>query len=806
MALVTGLLILLTALSLSSGAVYVRRGSDIADCSMKCPHTQSVLMLYRVCGGDERPLLEMWCDSMWYFNHLEPKLHLNTSSGCWTLTDAGKDDSCVYNTVHHRNGGSSCRSIHITVLDPVLVSTITSNSSRLGQDIAVSVQFSGEEAAVTWEVDGGPVPDRYRLIDDNRTMIIPSARIDDAGRRLHVRITNPVSEETREYQLEITVPHRSRVPLIVPLLVANLVLWLVLSVRIFLFLWKIKPRDEEVKMISHSVLDGCPPRSRSDPGLLILLTRLSLSSGAVYVRRGSDITDCSMKCPHTESVLELYRVCGGDESNLLELWCDSMWSLNRLEPRLHLNTSSGCWTLTDAGKDDSCVYNVLYHSDVGSSRRSIHITVLDPVLISNITSNSSRLGQDIAVSVQFSGEEAAVTWEVDGGPVPDRYQLIDDNRTMIIPSAQIDDAGRRLHVRITNPVSEETREYQLEITAVPHTSFVPLLVVPLLVLWLVLSVRIFLFLWKRMMMSTNVKMMISHSVLDGCLLRSRSDPGVLMFLTALSLSSGAVYVRRGSDITDCSMKCPHTESVLEVYRVCGDDESNLLELWCDSMWSYNRLEPRLHLNTSSGCWTLTDAGEDDSCVYNVLYHSNGGNSRRSIHIIVLDPVLVSNITSNSSLLGQDIAVSVQFSGEEAAVTWEVDGGPVPDRYRLIDGNRTMIILSAQIDDAGRRLHVRITNPVSEETREYQLEITAPHRSHVPLIALLVILLGLSVGLFLSYKKKIIKPRNVEVMMIGLSVEDGRPPQEPIRSRSPHHPDRTITLIRKSLHTERIRHH
>ncbi|KAM3936001.1 uncharacterized protein RB166_003085 [Leptodactylus fuscus] len=223
-------------------------------------------------------------------------------------------------------------------------------------------------------------------------------------------------------------------------------------------------------ILSRNIIDTrstFPSQDRVEPpivGLLILLTALSLSSGAVYVRRGSDITDCSIKCPHTQSVLELYRVCGGDESNLLELWCDNMWYRNRLEARLHLNTSSGCWTLTDAGKDDSCVYNVLYHRNGGSSQRSIHITVLDPVLVSNITSNSSQLGQDIAVSVQFSGEEAAVTWEVDGGPVPDRYRLIDDNRTMIIPSAQIDDAGRRLHVHITNPVSEETREYQLEIT------------------------------------------------------------------------------------------------------------------------------------------------------------------------------------------------------------------------------------------------------------------------------------------------------------------------------------------------------
>ncbi|XP_073526973.1 uncharacterized protein [Phyllobates terribilis] len=197
---------------------------------------------------------------------------------------------------------------------------------------------------------------------------------------------------------------------------------------------------------------------------LVILAVLQLSSLKVYVWRGSDISDCSMKCSHPDGVLQLYRECGGHETQLLELWCDNMWHYNRYEPRLLYNTSSGCWSLTDAGKNDSCVYTVVYYGNVGRFLTTLPITVLDPVLISTITSNSSRTGEDIAVSVQFSGEETAVTWEVDGGLLPDRYQLIDDNRTVIIPRAQRDDAGRRLRVRITNPVSEETQEYQLEIT------------------------------------------------------------------------------------------------------------------------------------------------------------------------------------------------------------------------------------------------------------------------------------------------------------------------------------------------------
>ncbi|KAG9467793.1 hypothetical protein GDO78_014291 [Eleutherodactylus coqui] len=229
-----------------------------------------------------------------------------------------------------------------------------------------------------------------------------------------------------------------------------------------------RPRHTRVSKPRHPATGGREGLCIATPDageVVIILTITSVSS--VYVRRGSDITDCNMKCPHTRDVLQLNRECGDKETNLLELWCNDMWSYNYFGPRLHLNTSSGCWRLTDTRKDDSCLYVLWRHNSSGGFWNSTDIAVLDPVLISNISSNSSQLGQDIAVSVQFYGEEAAVTWEVDGGSLPHRYWLIDDNGTLIIPSAQREDAGRRLRIQITNPVSEETREYLLEITDAP---------------------------------------------------------------------------------------------------------------------------------------------------------------------------------------------------------------------------------------------------------------------------------------------------------------------------------------------------
>ncbi|XP_066455370.1 uncharacterized protein [Eleutherodactylus coqui] len=632
------LVVLILQILSSVSSVYVRRGSDITDCSMKCPHTRDVLQLDRECGAEETKLLELWCDNSWSNNHFGPRLHLNTSSGCWRLADARKDDSCLYVLWRHNSSGGLRRSTAITVLDPVLISNITSNSSRLGQDIAVSVQFSGEEAAVTWEVDGGSLPHRYQLIDDSRMLIIPSAQREDGGRRLHVRITNPVSEETWEYLLGITGPRSLTLRL--SLVAAALAVVILLSAGIFLCCKRknmAASKDGEMKkMDGHSEEDGDPPRA-DQSGVFSILILSSLSLGRVYVQRGSDITVCYMKCPHNDGILKLYKECGDQPLNLITLWCHRHIMENEYKPRLHLNIRSGCWTLRDARKNDSCLYNVTFYRSQEISLNYTEVTVL------------------------------------------------------AMPN----------------------------ILYVHHVSRV----------------------------TTAPKTKILSPFLASASGHGKSHPGVFSILILSSLSLGRVYVRRGSDITVCYMKCPHNDGILKLYKECGDQPLNLITLWCHRHIMENEYKPRLHLNIRSGCWTLRDARKNDSCLYNVTFYRSQEISLNYTEVTVLDPVLISNISSNSSKLGQDIAVSVQFSGEEAAVTWEVDGGSLPHRYRLIDNNTMLIIPSAQREDAGRRLRVRITNPVSEETREYLLEITVPGSPHeifvkamVPVIAIKIILL------------------------------------------------------------------
>ncbi|XP_073473585.1 uncharacterized protein [Aquarana catesbeiana] len=249
----------------------------------------------------------------------------------------------------------------------------------------------------------------------------------------------------------------------------------------------------------------CPSISPVYGGLLCMMI-MSVSSGTVYVQSGSDITDCNMKCTHNyEVTLELYRVCGEEERTLLENHCDNNLTKS-YNSRLQLDTGSGCWKLTHARKEDSCVYKIWCYCAPGYVISSTEIRVLDPVLISNITSNGSQLGEEMAVSVHFSGEESAVTWEVDGEPLPERYRLIDDNRTLIIPSVQRDDAKRRFRVRITNPVSEEIWEYWLEVRDLPsdYRRFRMLLIVPAVLVVIIVILLSLIYCRKRALKRNGV--------------------------------------------------------------------------------------------------------------------------------------------------------------------------------------------------------------------------------------------------------------------------------------------------------------
>ncbi|ABG25808.1 ORF3 [Ranid herpesvirus 1] len=193
---------------------------------------------------------------------------------------------------------------------------------------------------------------------------------------------------------------------------------------------------------------------------VMVSTVLCVYSETEYIKRGSNYSACTMKCPQDDVTLELYRVCDGNEKTLLENHCYYQ-HVKSHDPRLHLDQQSGCWTLGSVRKSDSCLYKVWCYCAPGYVMNSTTIEVLEGVHIYNLTLYGEQLGEEMRLEVLCSGELSTISWLENGGILSDRYHLVDHNRTLVIPGVQRQDVEKVFTVTLKNPVSVETREYRL---------------------------------------------------------------------------------------------------------------------------------------------------------------------------------------------------------------------------------------------------------------------------------------------------------------------------------------------------------
>ncbi|KAG8554105.1 hypothetical protein GDO81_003664 [Engystomops pustulosus] len=172
------------------------------------------------------------------------RFHLNGSSGCLLLKNVQKNDSCVYKIRFYGDNFTKITLTRIIILDAVKITKITSNFSEIDSNIALHVHFSGAEVTIEWEVDDAIKPLRYRLMDNNRTLIIQRLKEEDIKRKLVVRLKNPISEDLAEYHLEIQGkrPARTHLP-------ATLALFIPTIVIVLLFYQQLKKNNLTKKLL-----------------------------------------------------------------------------------------------------------------------------------------------------------------------------------------------------------------------------------------------------------------------------------------------------------------------------------------------------------------------------------------------------------------------------------------------------------------------------------------------------------------------------------------------------------------------------
>ncbi|XP_068122514.1 uncharacterized protein [Hyperolius riggenbachi] len=279
-----------------------------------------------------------------------------------------------------------------------------------------------------------------------------------------------------------------------------------------------------------------------------------------------------------------------------------------------------------------------------------------------------------------------------------------------------------------------------------------------------------------------------------------------------------IYVQTGHNITLCNMFCPPAQGRLELVRNCNDTgRGQLLSLDCEKHHAYspgsshrlrasansgfsqhlrasanpdpaldfsaNFSDSRLSLDLHSGCWTLTHAEKEDTCVYEVWYTSaSGGHLLSSTTIRVLNPVRIFGVNIIGKSVGDDITLTANLSGDEISIDWFVDGAKPPPRFEAEDSRVTLTVKSVERDDATKFIEVKINNPVSSDSHRFRLQIDLDQNLLMEAYILGIIISAMLVGLTiicLAYETREVK----EPLLEHRVVEEDDPQIVPLyRSR------------------------
>ncbi|XP_002941705.2 uncharacterized protein LOC100496031 isoform X1 [Xenopus tropicalis] len=169
----------------------------------------------------------------------------------------------------------------------------------------------------------------------------------------------------------------------------------------------------------------------------------------------SNLSLCGLTCER-DGIYTLDKV---PNVGILEYACrDKYKNFNKAyKGRARLDESSGCCIIRDAQKSDNGDYFLEFH-EYGKRKQLVQTTayvIMYPVCVTNISARHN--GENVSVSVSYSGEEATVVWAWNGEALPERHQLSDSNKTLTVPST---DTGT-FTALVSNPVSHSSAHYNL---------------------------------------------------------------------------------------------------------------------------------------------------------------------------------------------------------------------------------------------------------------------------------------------------------------------------------------------------------
>nr|XP_044998229.1 hemicentin-1 isoform X3 [Jaculus jaculus] len=625
--------------------------------------------------------------------------------------------------------------------------------------------------SLTWLKDGSPVSSfasGIQVLSGGRILALTSAQLSDTGRYTCVAV-NAAGEKQRDIDLRVYVP-----PNImgeeqnVSVLISQTVELLCQSDAV--------PPPTLTWLKDGRPLLKKPGLSISENGSLLTIEEAQVQDAGRYTCEATNVAGKTEKnynvniwvppSIHDSGELAQLTVI---EGNLITLLCESsgipppnlIWKkkgspvLSDSAGRVRILSGGRQLQISIAEKSDTGFYTCVASNVAGSAKKEYSLQVYIRPSITNSGSHPSEVtvirGKSISLECEVQGlPRPTVTWMKDGRPLTKGKggEILNEGRILQLKNVQVSDTGRYVCVAV-NVAGMIDRKYDLSVHAPPsiignhgtpenisvvEKSSVSLTCeasgIPLpSITWLKDGWPVSLGSSVRILSGGRMLRMMQTRTEDAgqytCVVRNAAGEERKVFGLSVLVPPHIVGENTLEDV-----KVKEKQSVTLTCEVTGNPMPKIT--WHKDGQILQEDETH-HVMSGGRFLQITNAQVSHTGRYTCLASNTAGDKSKSFSLNVFVSPMIAGVDSSGS--PEDVIVILNsptslvceaYSYPPATITWFKDGAPLESNrnIRILPGGRTLQILNAQEDNAGRYSCVA-TNEAGEMMKHYEVKVYIP---------------------------------------------------------------------------------
>ncbi|MXQ87588.1 hypothetical protein E5288_WYG017782 [Bos mutus] len=625
--------------------------------------------------------------------------------------------------------------------------------------------------SLTWLKDGSPVTsfvNGIQVLSGGRILALTSAQISDTGRYTCVAV-NAAGEKQRDIDLRVYVaPNIMGEEQNVSVLISQAVELLCQSDAI-------PPPTLTWLKDGHPLLKK-PGLSVTENGSVLKIEDAQVQDSGRYTCEATNVAGKTEK-NYNVNIWVPPNISGSDEAaqltviegHLISLLCESsgipppnlIWKkkgspvLADSAGRVRILSGGRQLQISIAEKSDAGLYSCMASNAAGTAKKDYSLQVYIRPTISNSGSHPTEIivtrGKSVSLECEVEGiPQPAVTWMKDGRPLTKGrgMEIMDEGRVVQLKNVHVSDTGRYVCVAM-NIAGMTDRKYDLSVHTPPsiignhrtpenisvvekssvslncEASGIPLPSIT----WLKDGWPVNLSSSLRILSGGRILRLMQTRTEDAgqytCVVRNAAGEERKIFRLSVLVPPHIMGENTFEDV-----KVKEKQSVTLTCEVTGNP---VPEITWHKDGQLLKEDDTHHLMSGGRFLQIVNAQVSHTGRYTCLASNTAGDKSKSFSLNVLVSPIIAGVDGDGS--PEDITVILNsptslvceaYSYPPATITWFKNGTPLESNQniRILPGGRTLQILNAQEDDAGRYACVA-TNEAGEMIKHYEVKVYIP---------------------------------------------------------------------------------